>query len=755
MELSILICVFAMSLSVVKSKSARAAPLDAAASAVTQPPAASSSTVAVTASSNIPSNPSWVAERPYLTHAHLLTAPSSSRPSAKGTPLGSFPPSSQEFFIVDDVLSIMSGIEGRYITAVPVAAASAPASSFEFRLEVDPSLDASLRDVVALIAPACQQYVRVADFIEKRSSYEFGMVSHALAAGMRSLQREYLVLIAQLEHQHRQSNLGMQRLWFFVQPALRTLDALNRVVTAVASTPPSRARGGSLLNILAAEARSVGGDERACKLMQFLINKAAVPFMEMLADWTLKGRVNDTYAEFMVEAATSVGRNDDSYWQRCYTARGHHVPDIISRGELASRVLAAGKHLNVVRACDSDAIFPDAQALASAFQWGNDRALAEAVARASEFASASLLDLLVQKHSLFNKLKVLRRFFLIDRGDWVVHFVDSASEELSKGCKDVSAIKLESLLELAVRGSSSADMEPYLDTIGVMILAQTASQEVLSASVAPAAAAARGAKSLLAVGALDREGHLSGMETFTLEWKEQWPTNIVLNANAMTKYRWLFRQLWHYKHVERRLASAWGALHSTRALPFPGLFGAGSALLRRMLHFTQSLLHYLVFDVIEESCCSLDELLKQAKSVDDVITHHDSFLDGCIKQFLLLDATFIKAITHLTSSSLRFADIIESIARSMDVELALDTTSDMTKRLEQRRRRSRVIGDSARMTAEDESYRKTVRQHEIEFDNELKGLLSTLVTYAPVTLAAIGGGICFFLCGCGFYFMLS
>ena len=42
----------------------------------------------------------------------------------------------------------MSGIEGRYITAVPVAATSAPASSFEFRLEVDATLDPSLRDVV-------------------------------------------------------------------------------------------------------------------------------------------------------------------------------------------------------------------------------------------------------------------------------------------------------------------------------------------------------------------------------------------------------------------------------------------------------------------------------------------------------------------------------------------------------------------------------------------------------------------------------
>jgi gamma-tubulin complex component 2 len=716
-----------MSLSVAKSKTAVPASTIDVVSAVAHASAAISKTAAGP-SSSVPENPSWVSERPYLTHAHLLTTTSSNRPTAKGAPLGSFPASSQEFFIVDDVLSIMSGIEGRYISAVPVAASSASVHSYEFRLEVDPTLDPSLRDVVALIAPACMQYVRVADFIEKRSSYEYGLVSHALAAAMRSLQREYLVLIAQLEHQHRQNSLGMQRLWFFVQPALRTLDALNRVVNAVISTPPTRARGGSLLNILAAEARSVGGDERASKLMQFLINKAAVPFMDMLADWTLKGRVNDTYAEFMVEATVVVGRNDDSYWQRCYTVRGHHVPDIISRGELASRVLAAGKHLNVVRACDSDAVFPDAQALASSFHWGNDRGLAEAVARASEFASASLLDLLVEKHSLFDKLHVLRRFFLIDRGDWVVHFVDSASEELSKVCKDVSAVKLESLLELAVRGSSSADMEPYLDLIGVTILSKTASQEVLAALNAPAAPAARGTKSLLAPGAVDREVQLSGMETFTLEWKEQWPTNIVLNANAMIKYRWLFRQLWHYKHVERRLASAWGALHSTRALPFPGLFGAGSALLRRMLHFTQSLLHYLVFDVIEESCCALDKLLKQAKSVDDVITHHDSFLDGCITQFLLGDATLIKAIAHLTSSSLRFADIIESIARSMDVELAMDTTSDMTKRLEQRRRRSRVIGDSARMTAEDESYRKTVRQHEVEFDNELKGLLSTLVT---------------------------
>jgi gamma-tubulin complex component 2 len=53
--------------------------------------------------------------------------------------------------------------------------------------------------------------------MELRHKYEFGLVNHALCAGMRELLREYLILLAQLEHQHKLGQLSLQKLWFFVQ----------------------------------------------------------------------------------------------------------------------------------------------------------------------------------------------------------------------------------------------------------------------------------------------------------------------------------------------------------------------------------------------------------------------------------------------------------------------------------------------------------------------------------------------------------
>lgn len=63
-------------------------------------------------------------------------------------------------------------------------------------------------------------------FIEEKSSFEYGQVNHALAAAMRALVKEYLILVTQLEQLQRQGLLSLQKLWFYIQPAMRTLDVL-------------------------------------------------------------------------------------------------------------------------------------------------------------------------------------------------------------------------------------------------------------------------------------------------------------------------------------------------------------------------------------------------------------------------------------------------------------------------------------------------------------------------------------------------
>lgn len=63
-------------------------------------------------------------------------------------------------------------------------------------------------------------------FIEEKSSFEYGQVNHALAAAMRTLVKEYMILVTQLEHLQRQGLLSLQKLWFYIQPTMRTMEIL-------------------------------------------------------------------------------------------------------------------------------------------------------------------------------------------------------------------------------------------------------------------------------------------------------------------------------------------------------------------------------------------------------------------------------------------------------------------------------------------------------------------------------------------------
>lgn len=41
--------------------------------------------------------------------------------------------------------------------------------------------------------------------------------------------KEYLILVTQLEHLHRQGMLSLQKLWFYIQPTMRTIEVLASI----------------------------------------------------------------------------------------------------------------------------------------------------------------------------------------------------------------------------------------------------------------------------------------------------------------------------------------------------------------------------------------------------------------------------------------------------------------------------------------------------------------------------------------------
>ena len=215
---------------------------------------------------SFPKLPSWLTERPYLT-TDFVTKPQ--LPPSPCT-LGSLPLPIQERAVIEDLLYLMMGIDGRHLRAEPL---SHSRSSRQFT--VDKTLDVSLCVLVNRVLPVCGHYSVVSRFIEEKSKFIYGSVNQALCAAMRGLLKEYLLVVAQLEHQFRIDQLTLQKLWYYVQPCMRTLEILARLAVSVTR---GSCRGGKTITNLHTFTCSYVGDERAQELCLHITKVRAYQF---------------------------------------------------------------------------------------------------------------------------------------------------------------------------------------------------------------------------------------------------------------------------------------------------------------------------------------------------------------------------------------------------------------------------------------------------------------------------------------------
>ncbi|KAB2608405.1 hypothetical protein D8674_011573 [Pyrus ussuriensis x Pyrus communis] len=214
--------------------------------------------------------------------------------------------------------------------------------------------------------------------------------------------------------------------------------------------------------------------------------------------------------------------------------------------------------------------------------------------------------------------------------------MDIARDELTKKLDEISVEKLQSLLDLALRTTAAAadpcheDLTCCVETSSLLKKLGTLKDREKSRPVPDD-------------NDLEEPVSITGLETFSLNYKIRWPLSIVISKNSLTKYQLIFRFLFHCKHVDRQLCGAWQAHQGVRALNMRGTAISRSSLLcRSMLKFINSLLHYLTFEVIEPNCHVMHKRLQTAKSIDEVIQHHDLFLDKCLRGCLLLLPEFLK-----------------------------------------------------------------------------------------------------------------
>jgi gamma-tubulin complex component 2 len=586
------------------------------------------------ARASLPQAPDWLRTRggsiSIAPPGSTLVVTESTLPETR--PLSGFNEASQaeqEQLLLEDLLYALVGIEGRYIRLVP----STKAGDDRVNFVASPYIkDASLVESLSRMLPLCSAYFSVQMYVQVHSRWEHGLVTNAFAAALRTILKEYLVLVAQLEFQFSQRKLTLLRAWYYLQSSFHSFLKLEQLCQKV-----HRTVGGAFLNVIH-QSMTLAGDAATKSLYTHLLVHASIPYFDMLNAWLSQGVLRDVHGEFQIcehtERSKENVRKDfnDTYWDERYTVRQEKVPIFLAG--VSEKILTTGKYLNVIRECaraipprdsSTDGILP----LASFTP--NERAYLDWIGTSYAHASRLLLDVLMHENDLLGHLRSLKRYFLGAQGDFFVDFMDAAEKEMEGKTKDVVITKLRTHLELALR-SSRASIDPYGGDLSCQIQPFNLVQQLelihsISATGGGGGGAAGGkdgaagsaAQQQSALVASKRNEFLKGHEAFELSYRVRWPLSLVLSKKTLTKYQLLFRHLFAIKHAERQLNRCWATHQSLKELHFiDRKYHHAHGLRHRMLHFFTSMAYYIMVEVLEPNWHQLEQALMQVTTVDQV-----------------------------------------------------------------------------------------------------------------------------------------
>ncbi|XP_006348193.1 gamma-tubulin complex component 2 [Solanum tuberosum] len=669
-----------------------------------------------------PSTPAWNLDRPFLTgqfYQETKITPgtteykgvSADSSSGADKAIGCYHATIQELIVIDDLLSTLIGIEGRYISIKKVRG-----KEDDITFQVDASMDLALQEFAKRLFPLCESYILINQFVETRSQFKTGLVNHAFAAALRALLLDYQAMVAQLEHQFRLGKLSIQGLWFYCQPMMGSMQALSMVVKKAAA---NNCVGSAVLNLLQSQAKAMAGDHVVRSLLEKMSQSASTAYLGILERWVYEGVIDDPYGEFFIAENKSLQKEsltqdyDAKYWQQRYSLKDE-IPSFLANA--AETILITGKYLNVMRECGHSIQIPVAEKskLTSA---GSNHHYLECIKSAYDFASGELLNLVKNKYDLMGKLQSIKHYLLLDQGDFLVHFMDTAREELMKKPDEISVEKLQSLLDLALR-STAAGADPCHEDLLCCVERTTLLKRLSTLKDLEISRSAPDSNDL------EEPLSITGLETFSLNYKVRWPLSLVISRKALTKYQLIFRFLFHCKHVDRQLSGAWQVHQGLRKLDMQGTTVSVSSLLcRNMLKFINSLLHYLTFEVLEPNWHVMLSRLQTAKSIDEVIQYHDFFLDKCLRECVLLSPALLKKVERLKLICLQYAAAMQRLITSSLDTNDNDTLSNDSPSIEKYKNlKLRTPYQMLRLAPENVTVLESVLKFEKEFSFELHSL---------------------------------
>ncbi|KAF2664846.1 hypothetical protein BT63DRAFT_378381 [Microthyrium microscopicum] len=705
-------------------------------------------------------------------------------------PLNQLSLEQQEKAIIEDLLFVFMGFEGQYVRYMD---SYDPLEEKE-RL-VGPSyrillgLDPSLRDLTTSMLKMASHYTAVDTFIEVQSRGEYGAVSHALCAAIRKLLQEYLILMAQLEHQmltnpdftlhvlNLQIKPTSHMLFQLYNLAIELLKANGVLVddsddsmesdsdddfpkSLLGGSNKKVCKGGSVLGLITKRLAAMAGDPSARSLLTTLLREASRPYMTMLNEWLHHGGIKDPHGEFLIKEVKSIKREEldedytNRYWEQRYTISESVVPPQLEG--LKDKVLLAGKYLNVVRECGGVDISKEVRDVPTKF---DDPRFLENVNNAYAYANSSLLTLLLTTHALPARLRSLKHYYFLDRSDFFTYFLELGTSELKKVSREVNVPKLQSLLDIVLRqpGSVAAD-DPYKEDVKVVMDKNSLTDwlmKIVNVTGLDQDASTGAISEYTPQTSNDPDSKINGFEALVLDYIVPFPLSLFVSRVTLTRYQLLFRYLLSLRHLEAALITSWtdhskgiAWRHRSSNPRIERAKRRAWTLRARMLVFVQQLVYYSTAEVIEPNWQALMTRLKMSekkaegetestetpganRTVDELMQDHVDFLATCLKECMLTNAKLLKINARILSTCRQYASFTTSFGRYIqagDPDLSDKQPNASTQQ---------AAYDPAKLDKLDDA----LGMFEVNFSRHLKILLDTL-NYLAATETVVFLSLC-------------
>jgi len=553
-------------------------------------------------------------------------------------------------------------------------------------------LSSGARDALRVCGEAGWLYSRIQNYIGAVQAQvaQSGVVPRALASALMQEMHSYHVFLNSLEQQLPKHGTDCKLTLRTLMKTLRGPISHLRTLALIVDGIKADLNGGQLIADL--YLHTMHGDVRHKDISTRILYSASLPWYDLLYDWTMSGMLTaEPQGEFFIVEDASV--TDANLWHGRYLLiedQIPHVPGIGSRGgllseQLAKEILIVGKGLNFIRKCLHDSewefdwrgILPrklldgmdlddDKKSsqlkveLGFHYDASNDSSfdmcgkggeilaqtsIEKTVANAASQVHKHILSSLFEQHHLLEHLRGLKGILFLGQGDFICALMDSLHTEFEsrESINEIYMISLMNIVNDALRSTNAKFLPKYVtDRVQVRLLSADASRNNFWTGES-------------------KDSKREGWDIFTLDYAIDAPLTAVVHPKAMEKYYLMFDMLFRLKKLEWMMNNTWRHSstlnHSLQIInskfgnvaldpSSENTLSRMKRLLRKfsitrqcMLHFLTNLQSYLMFEVLESGWKDLANKLKGAKTLDEVITSHDEYLDDILAKSLVGEAS--------------------------------------------------------------------------------------------------------------------